>query len=85
MNYSISTLELALDCNNDKFYKLQDKSYGTEYDNKNEGIKVEYQDSTYNKKIKIFVNPTMLLFGNYGGFVKQKISQNYNLKIGHDS
>ncbi len=79
MIYSSHTFELTLIVNTDKFYEWKDKAYkkskgnhrafeinGVHYDHalKDKGIKIEYHDNTFKKKINFIVNPTKILGGN---------------------
>lgn len=79
MIYSSHTFELSLILNTDNFCKWKDKAYekakgshpvypedGVIYDNvfKNKGIKIEYHNNTFKKKINFIVNPTKLLGGS---------------------
>lgn len=80
MIYSSHTFELSLILDTDKFCKLQNKAYDKskkkkyrlyqkndvhyDYALTNEGIKIEYHNNTYKKKIKFIVNPTKVLGGN---------------------
>ena len=78
MIYAPNALELTLDCDTDKFSKLQERAY--EKANRNHrfyseadsyvdcilagnGMRIEYHESTYKKKVKLVVNPTLLLRG----------------------
>ena len=63
MIYTINTFEIALDCNSDKFTKLQNRSYDADYTLAKDGFEIEYHDSTYKKKIKLVVNPAIFLGG----------------------
>jgi hypothetical protein len=80
MIYSPHTFELSLIINTNNFYKWKNKAfenaegkYRVYYLEKNiisdealkdKGIKIEYHDNTFKKKIKFIVNPTKLLGGN---------------------
>lgn len=79
MIYSPHTFELSLILNTDNFCKWIDKAYknaegkhrlypqnGFLCDDalKDKGVKIEYHDNTFKKKIKFIVNPTKLLGGN---------------------
>ena len=77
MIYALHNLELTLICNGDTFLKLRSKSptedkhlmkqdAGIYIDNTllDKGILVEYHDNTLKKKIKMIVNPTILLGGD---------------------
>ena len=79
MIYSPHTFELSLVTDKENFYKWKDKAYkkakgdhrlfgrnGIHYDDalKEKGIKIEYHDNTFKKKIKFIINPTKLLGGN---------------------
>lgn len=79
MIYSSHTFELTLIINTEKFYKWKNKAYkkaknnyrvfeinDVHYDEalKDKGVKIEYHDNTFKKKIKFIVNPTKLLGGN---------------------
>lgn len=79
MIYSPHTFELSLILNTDNFYKWRSKAYenavgkhrvypqnGAICDDalKDKGVKIEYHDNTYKKKIKFIVNPTKVLGGN---------------------
>lgn len=79
MIYSPHTFELSLILNTDNFYKMQSRAYdkskkkhrvyqknGVLYDDalKDKGVKIEYHDNTYKKKIKFIVNPTKVLGGD---------------------
>ena len=63
MIYSLHTFELTLNCNGDMFCKLWNKlpTKGKHFSERDKGIRVEYSDGTHKKKIKIIVNPTILL------------------------
>lgn len=79
MIYSPHTFELSLVLNTDNFCKWIDKAYknaegkhriyqknGVLCDDalKDKGVKIEYHDNTFKKKIKFIINPTKLLGGN---------------------
>jgi hypothetical protein len=79
MIYSPHTFELSLILDTDKFCKLQNSAYDKSkgkyrvYQKNDvlidcalldEGIKIEYHDKIYKKKIKFIVNPTKALGGN---------------------
>ena len=79
MIYSPHTFELSLIVDTDNFYEWKDKAYkkakgnhrvfkmdDVHYDHalKDKGVKIEYHDNTFKKKIKFIVNPTKLLGGN---------------------
>jgi hypothetical protein len=79
MIYSPHTFELSIVLNTDNFYRWINKAYknaegkhriyqknGVLCDDalKDKGVKIEYHDNTYKKKIKFIVNPTKLLGGN---------------------
>lgn len=79
MIYSPHTLEVTLDLNTEKFNKLKNKAFDKAkrkhrlyqkndvyYDSAlaDKGIKIEYHDKTYKKKIKFIVNPTKVLGGD---------------------
>ena len=61
MLFAPNRVELTLDCNSDKFSKLQNKAYYANYTLANDGFEIEYHDSTYKKKIKLVVGPATLL------------------------
>lgn len=79
MIYAPHTFEISLIIHTNKFNKLQSRAYkkaeskhrvyninGICYDEAfaKQGIKIEYHNNTYKKKIKFIVNPTRLLGGN---------------------
>ncbi|MFP3153299.1 hypothetical protein LQZ18_02485 [Lachnospiraceae bacterium ZAX-1] len=79
MNYSIHAFELSLILNTEKFYRLKSWAYEkakrkskmfhkgeVDFDMalKDKGIKIEYHNDKYKKKIKFVVNPTRLLGGD---------------------
>ena len=79
MIYSSHTFELTLITNAENFYKWKNKAYKKAKDNyrvfeiehvhydealKDKGVKIEYHDDTFKKKIQFIVNPTKLLGGN---------------------
>ncbi|WP_196601009.1 phage/plasmid replication protein [Pectinatus frisingensis] len=79
MTYSPHTLELSLILTTEKFHKLQSKAYEKSQGNhrvyqkngvccdealKDKGVKIEYHNNTYKKKIKFIINPTKVLGGN---------------------
>ena len=79
MIYSPHTFEITLNLDTNKFGKLLDKGYGkAKGSNKlypkndkhcdhaltDHGIRIEYHNGTYKKKIKFIVNPTKMLGGN---------------------
>lgn len=79
MIYAPHTLELSLTIQTNEFNRLQSKAYkkaeskhrvykknGVCYDEAfaKQGIKIEYHDNTYKKKIKFIVNPTRVFGGN---------------------
>lgn len=79
MIYSTHTFELTLITDTEKFYKWKNRAYKKAKDNyrvfeindvhydealKDKGVKIEYHDDTFKKKIQFIVNPTKLLGGN---------------------
>jgi sulfur transfer complex TusBCD TusB component (DsrH family) len=79
MIYSPHTFEITLNLDTDKFIKLKNKAYdkakgkyqvypkgdvSNDHALKDHGIKIEYHDNTYKKKIKFIVNPTRMLGGD---------------------
>ena len=79
MIYSAHTFEITLNLDTNEFHKLKDKAYdksrgkhqlyikkGVYNDNflADKGIKIEYHNNTYNKKIKFIVNPSRVLGGD---------------------
>ena len=79
MIYSIHTFELTLILDTKKFRKQLDNAYKKSKNNHrlfpkdnifndhalaDEGIKIEYHDKVFKKKIKFIVNPTSVLGGN---------------------
>ena len=79
MIYAPHTFELTLNCTTDKFNKLRDRAYrkaksshrmyyemnkDTDYALADKGIKIEYHNGVYKKKIKFIVNPTKVLDGD---------------------
>ena len=79
MIYSPHTFELSLTIDTENFYKWKNKAYENAEGNhrlypkngaicddalKDKGVKIEYHDNTFKKKIKFIVNPTKLLGGN---------------------
>jgi hypothetical protein len=79
MIYSPHTFELSLIISTDNFCKWKNKAYENAEGNhrlypkngilcddalKDKGVKIEYHDNTFKKKIKFIVNPTKLLGGN---------------------
>ena len=80
MIYSPHTFELSLIISTDNFYKWKNKAFENAEGNhrvyysqkdvicdnalKDKGVKIEYHDNTFKKKIKFIVNPTKLLGGN---------------------
>ena len=79
MIYSPHTFELSLIVDTDDFYEWKDKAYkkakgnhrvfkmdDVHYDHalKDKGVKIEYHDNTFKKKIQFIVNPTKVLGGN---------------------
>jgi len=79
MIYAPHTFELTLNLNMDKFNKLRDRAYrkaksshrmyyemnkDIDYAFADKGIKIEYHNGIYKKKIKFIVNPTKVLDGD---------------------
>lgn len=80
MIYSPHTFELTLIISTDNFYKWKNKAFENAEGKyrvyylkkdvicddalKNKGVKIEYHDNIFKKKIKFIVNPTKLLGGN---------------------
>jgi hypothetical protein len=79
MIYAPHTFELSLILSTDKFNRWQSKAYersegnhrvyqknGVCFDEalKDEGVKIEYHNKTYEKKVKFIVNPTKMLGGD---------------------
>ena len=62
MIYTLNRIELTLDCSTEKFNKLRSRAYDADYTLADDGLEIEYRDSTYKKKIRIIMNP--VIFAN---------------------
>ena len=99
MIYSSHTFELTLITNAENFYKWKNKAYKKAKDNyrvfeiehvhydealKDKGVKIEYHDDTFKKKIQFIVNPTKLLGGNDINVAAQPVCPCLDHQLGHN-
>ena len=80
MIYSIHSFQLSLECNNSQFSKLRNKSYYADCD-LGDGIRIEYHDGTYKKKIKLLVNPNAIFDTDSNGKLWNPTQDNAQILI----